>query len=341
MEWEELIAQFRDLGGTAENVRIGKGIRGRGVFVIDPAKPAVLDTPENLIVPVEDVEIRGGRMTIKTHASLGERERSFFDAYQEHFGWGAGLSEELEQSQRQWSRLPAPVVESIRSMGALEDIDQRFLAPTPDVCFNLYVRTRNFDYRGRPHVVPVVEIVNHFSGAAGYDFSSGIGVKGTYADEMLVRYNVGDTWKLAMGSGFNDLTAFAYSLALTVEVHGRQIAIGRDFDCADLRDGVKFPRVESSGGAMRLPYLMLGCSAAPDLPRAIFRSIALPSLPLSQADETFDTIVRFNKAKFLALVRTLREYDGPIVSMLKDAAINQMDRLACCIGARTLPGAPV
>ena len=37
--WNEMLDEFRALGGVAENIRLGHGVFGRGLFPIDPAKP--------------------------------------------------------------------------------------------------------------------------------------------------------------------------------------------------------------------------------------------------------------------------------------------------------------
>jgi len=37
--WDELVDEFRALGGTLENVRLGHGALGRGLFPIEPGRP--------------------------------------------------------------------------------------------------------------------------------------------------------------------------------------------------------------------------------------------------------------------------------------------------------------
>src|SRR5580704_15806069 len=83
--WEDLLAEFRALGGTAENIALGHGQSGRGLFPIDPAKPVRVRTPPNLLVPSEDTELRNGQLVVKASAMIGVRERSFFDHYQKEF----------------------------------------------------------------------------------------------------------------------------------------------------------------------------------------------------------------------------------------------------------------
>ena len=88
MEWDELIGEFRELGGVAENVRLDRGALGRGIFVCDPDKPAALHASENLLFRVADVVLRDGQLRAK---GASERRRAAnaasFDAYERYFGW--------------------------------------------------------------------------------------------------------------------------------------------------------------------------------------------------------------------------------------------------------------
>ena len=337
MDWERLFAEFRDLGGVAENVRLGEGPFGRGIFVVDPAKPATLHASENLLVLVDDVEIRNGQMMVKAESSLGPREREFFQNFQRYFGWGAGLFDELWRSQTEWSRLPPEVILAITNIGALEDPDRRFLPPTVELCLYAFVRTRYFTNRAKPYLAPVVELGNHSSSAAGYVVKDGIGLTGKFDDEVFGRYNLGDSIGHALYSSFSDRAVFAHSLAVTVDIDGqKRISVARDINVHDLHDGIRYPRVTRDGSTIHLPFLVLGFTAAPDVPRAVFRKILSSDLTAPRADETFDTIAHFNRTKFLDLLRILDKYDTPLIRMLKEAAINQLETLSYCVGARSL-----
>ena len=76
MDWQELVAEFRSLGGIAENVRLGEGPFGRELFAIDPSKPIEVRTSENILVRGKDVEIRDGQLVAKSPANLRHRERA-------------------------------------------------------------------------------------------------------------------------------------------------------------------------------------------------------------------------------------------------------------------------
>lgn len=194
MDWDELVGAFRELGGVAENVRLGWGPLGRGIFVCDPARPVKVHAPENLLFPVNDVEIRDGQLALKATAKVGERERLFFETYERHFGWGAGGFEECWNLQRQWSELPTDVTRYLTAMGALDDPQKRFLPPSADVCLERFVQERWFTYGGEAKLAPVVDLLNYSSYTNGFDIVNGISVAGRFTDEVVVRYNLGDAW---------------------------------------------------------------------------------------------------------------------------------------------------
>lgn len=335
MDWDELLAEFCALGGIAENVRLGVGPLGRGIFVNDSGRPATLHASENLLVPTDAVEVRDGQLKVKAGADVGAREAAFFEALHADFGWGAGLLHELQAAQSAWNGLPHEVVEFINGMGALIDPQVRFLPPTPEVCFYQLVRTRHALYQGKHCFMPLIDFVNHSSRVPTYVLQDGIGVTGDFAGEMLVRYNGRDSWANALTYGFAELATYAYSVSIAVDLYGRyQLSIRRDVSDVEFREGAGFPIVNLENGTIELSFLTLGHYAATDVPRGMFRSVMAPYLTAAEADQVFDSIAHFNRLKFLSLVRLLRRYDGPMVRMLEDAALDQLELLSGCVGAR-------
>jgi hypothetical protein len=337
MVFDEVLAEFRRLGGVAENVRLGEGKFGRGIFVVDPSAPATLHAPENILVPADEVEVRDGNLVLRNETALGPAERAFFETLHRSFGWGAGLFEEIWQAQESWSRLPSDVVTAIANMGGTFHPQMRFVPPSSDICFYHFIKSRDFSYDGKFYIAPLIDLVNHSSGVPTYVLENGIGVAGRFADEMLVCYNLVDAWAYAIVYGFLEPAPQAYSLAITVELYGRhKLTINRDVGTFENRQGIRFPAVEIEGNTIVLSHLLLGQTNVPDLPRGLFRQIMQPYVNAAQADEVFDSIARFNRSKFIALLRTLRQYDTPLVRMLEEAAINQLEALAACVGARAL-----
>ena len=129
MEWEPLLSEFRALGGVAENVRPGEGPFGRGLFAIDPSRPVNVHASRNVMIPVEDLEVRDDRLAIRAGSAVGQRARDFFLNLQIRFGWDAALFDDLWKRQLAWSRLAPPIVAEIHGMGTVEDPEHRFVAP--------------------------------------------------------------------------------------------------------------------------------------------------------------------------------------------------------------------
>lgn len=337
MNREELLAEFRSLGGVFENARIGEGATGRGVLVLDPAKPAIVHVPPNLLVPIGDVEVRDGRLTLKTHGKIGARERVFFETYQRHFGWNAGLFEEVAAQQAEWYELPDEIRRQICTMGAVGNPESRFEAPTIDACLKNYIETRDVYFKGKPHIAPLLELINHSPTGSDYAIEDGVTLAGTFDAEVFARYNVRDAWAVALHYGFAHRSPYAYSLAITVDIYAnKRLVVERDAAAVRMVDGIRYPRREDDGDIVTLTNVMLGDSTAMDVPRAVFRKLLSAELTISQADEVFEGIAFYNRRRFLDILWALQKYEGNVVGMLRAAAIHQLHALSACVGARTL-----
>ncbi len=334
MQWDELLAEFRALGGVAENVRLDRGPRGRGVFVVDAGRPATLHIPKSLTVPVDALELRDGEVKV-VRGRVDDRVAAFYENYQKFFGWSAGGRDEALALQREWNELPAEVVNFIKTMGVLDHPERRFMAPDDHVLFDEHVRARMFQDRSGPFMIPMIDLVNHSSPARGYVVENGVGVSGSFSDEVLVRYNNFDAMTMVLHYGFADLSAFASSIGITVDLPGgRRLSIARDVSASETRNGIAFPIVTIADATIRLSYLMLGIQGATDVPRGVFRSLMKPFVDRAAADEIFDGIAHFNRVRFINFLRTLRKYDGRLIGELQEASINHLDTLSYCIGAR-------
>lgn len=334
MNWDELIAEFRSLGGTAENVTLRKGRFGRGLFAIDPAKQVRLHVPENLLVKTEDIELRDGHLVIKTSSKLPERERAFFEHYQREFLWGAGVFDDLWEKQRSWSQLPEAIKIKLKEM-VVED-ENRFSEPTNDGCFERYKKTRQIPYQSDDVIMPIIELVNHSDVSNNvYIFRNGIGVEGVVDDEVLVRYSDVDIWTRVLNAGFSSKSLLAYSLVLGIEYESYKIKLYRVFREKEKFRGVPLPRLAINGGIYQLSYLLLGSFRDPPMPRGIFLHV-LRNTPIPNPNVLFDLIQHVNRTKFLELLRLLDDFDGPLVATLRSAAYYQLEALSAYWGAKPL-----
>ena len=333
MTFEELLVDFRNAGGTAENVRLGLGRVGRGLYPIDPTKPSKVFTPRSLMVPVHAIELHDDALHVKPGVVSADAARIFMLA-QLHFGWSAGGREQIWELQTQWHTLAPALVTDIEALGVIDKSGRRFAAPSADVCVADYLQARHFG-ANISSVAPVVDLVNHSRDAEGYMSEGGFGVSGTFANEMHVRYNFSDAIALMLAYGFTQVTHFAFSVGITISLaNGLTLSVKRDHNECESRAGVAFPKVVRDGNVVHVSHVKLGSLTTPDLPRSIFRSAMSHLIDQAGADSVFDMIAQFNRTRFIHLLRALRTFDGPLVRALEQACLNQLETMAACVGAR-------
>jgi hypothetical protein len=320
-DWRALLAELRALGGTAENVTLRHGTRGRGLFPLNPADPVRLLLPPNLLVNAEDTEIRDHRLVVKTSAAIGEQERTFFDRYQEDFSWGAGVFDDLWQTQLAYSQLP----EDVR--GALPVNGSFFFEPSEDRCHKLYVKTRQIIYDNAHVLMPLVELVNHDSAFSGYETQNGLAIGGMFDREVLVNYGRNDCWGMATTYSFWDTQNAAYSLTGNFKFGDSHIEISRKTWLSKRVNGYPMPIVRVVESTIRFPFLMLGDVQNPHLPRSIFLHI-VKDTPIKEPDVLFDLIHHYNRLLFLKFLQASDGNATPLVAMLRSAAYQQLSTLS-------------
>jgi hypothetical protein len=324
-------AEFLALGGTVENIELRQGPRGRGIFPIDPTKPARLHVAPNLLVRSEDTEIREGQLVVKASVAVMRRERAFFENYQRDFSWGAGVFEDLWQAQLAWSQIPEKVQAALKEIAP--GSSDRFLEPSPDICHKRYLRTRQITYRGKPVLMPLVELVNHGIGAKGYDQNGGIDVGGNFEGEVLVSYGADDCWGLAVTYGVCELLNYAYSVKATYKFENYRVEILRAFNRAGHFNGFVLPAVRVEDSVIRFPFLLLGNTRLPHLPRAVFLHVTR-NTPLQRPDDMFDLIQHYNRMLFLKFLRASEGVETPPTIMLRSAAFQQLETMSSYWGRR-------
>ena len=329
-DWGALLAELCALGGTAENIIVRHGPRGRGVFPLNPANPVRLHLPPNLLVNAEDTEIRDGRLVIKASASIGARERAFFDSYQQDFSWGAGVLDDLWQTQLAWSRLPQDIRDALPVDGA------DFSEPSEVLRHKHYVKTRSI-IRGAARVImPVVELVNHDSAFPGYGSQDGVAVGGVFEGEVLVNYGGGDCWGMATNYGFCNARNQAHSLPGNFKFEDYCIEICRNAEPSKRIDGYTMPIVSVEDNTIRFPFLTLGNVQTPHEPRSIFLHVT-KNTPIRQPDALFDLIHHYNRLLFLKFLQASEGHATPFVAMLRSAAYQQLTTLSSHWGTASLP----
>ena len=329
--WEELTEEFRALGGVADNIRLGEGASGRGLFPIDPGRPFRLRVPENLLVSTADIMFESGVLRVGPGANAGARECKFVEDYYAHLAWGAGGRAEIERIFEQAQALPPelrPKLASEYHCGSWFD------EPTPGLIETQFIESREFGYKGRDVLMPFVDLANH-GDAFAYVSDGGIAIKGTAGGEITVRYAETDTYGLFRSWGFSAESTIALSVELEGTVETSRLYIERQTSAAKAGSQPWVPVLTRGDGAIKLSFLMLGSQKTPRLCRGIFRRV-LRDAGFNDVDEAFDKVRRANLQHFLKLLADLETLEGAMVQSLRRMARCQLQALAFCFGVHEI-----
>jgi hypothetical protein len=353
--WQELIEEFCALGGRAENVRLGQGKFGRGLFPIDPSRAVELHTPENLLFPVDALFFEAGTLRVAPSSNAGSREIAWFERYAAGLSWGAGGREDVERFIREMRELPPEVRTELGNSFGLDYC----LAPmSEDLVGNYFLSARAIAYHdansktGHPEsdknpaskkagkvIMPIIELAN-FGDEATFEFERGVSLRGVFKDEVRVRYSRQDTLGLFQGWGFSLERAVAFSRCLSMStpfgklVVKRQLAKEKPHEIPDV-GSVMLPELSAEGSVVTLSSVMLGNKLAPRLPRGIFQRL-FREAGLPGADEIFDQVRHTNSLAFLHLLELLEGVAGPQAASLRAMARLQLTTMAHCYGSRPL-----
>lgn len=327
--WDEMLGEFRALGGTADNVCLKHGAFGRGLFPCDPSRPVKVHIPESLLVDAKYVQFENEVFRVGPGAPIGNREKNFLESYQRDFSWGTGRQEIVELLQMTHDA-PSELRELMRTPFNAE----HWLAePTAKAIQERFLDSRVIRYKGVGVVMPIVELANH-GHAARYETGDGVGLSGTFSGEILVRYQLGDPLNVFNKWGFaSGGEAFALSLHVGLESSSGSLLLRRG-DVSLKPDRKPFyPDVSIAGGKMTLSYMMLGHKNYPKLARGNFHRI-MKDAGRGDADETFDKIQHINRMQFYRLIAASEGAAPKLGRLLRDVARFQLEAMSHNVGTR-------
>lgn len=329
--WDDMLEEFRALGGAAENIRLGQGDFGRGLFPVDPTKPVNIHVPENLLVGVKDMVFAEGKLQVGPNAKVSDRERAWLDRYQEDYAWGGGGADEARQTVEMAAALPADLREVL--------IVKYRLAPwfqdaTEELIRNRFFNARTITYRGGSVVMPVMELANHGEGN-GYDVSKGVALRGIFPGEVYAQYAEFDSFDFFRSWGFATPRPLAFSMALTGSIQSARLQIKQDFAGVMTSPRDWIPNIDKTDGAIALSFAMIGNQKFPRLSKGIFYRL-MRDAGYSGFEEAFDLVQHTNRLYFLDLIAAVDGIDLPMARTLRSMAQFQLRAMSFCFGVREI-----
>ena len=330
--WEEMLEEFRALGGIADNVRLDDGPIGRGLFPIDPSKAIRVLIPESLLVDLKYTTIEeDGVFRLHPEAPVGAREKAFLENYQRDFSWGVSH----QDSKALLQMIQGAPIELREFLASPLNADEWLAGPFPKAIGERFLSSRVYSrVKGRAVIIPIVELANHGHDTNYVDNGEGIGLSGLFSSEILVEYNSGDPLDFFHGWGFASPTErFALSLRVRLETPSGPLVIKRDRDPFSTETDKKifYPEVSMEGDELTLSSLLLGHKEMPLLPRSIFYQLMRDSRR-SGAEEIFEKIQHINRMQFYKLYALSESATPPLSRLLRDVARYQLEAMSHCIG---------
>lgn len=327
--WDEMLDEFRALGGTADNLCLRQGAYGRGLFACDPSKPVKVLVPESLLVDVKHVLFENDAFRVGPDAPIGPRQRSFLESYQREFSWGTARGE-IEELLQMTHDAPAELRELMKTPF---NSDRWLAEPTAKAIQERFLDSRVIRYKGLDVVMPILELTNH-GHAARFETGNGVGLSGNFAGEILVLYQLADPLHIFNKWGFaSGGEPFALSLHMGLEGKSGSLVLRRD-DVRLKPDSRPFyPQVTIADDKMTLSYMMLGHKSYPKLARGNFERI-MKDAGHGHAQETFDRIQHINRMQFYRLIAACEGAAPRLGRLLRDVARFQLEAMSHSVGTR-------
>ncbi len=329
--WDTLIKEFRAFGGTANNVIQREGSFGLGLFPIDPSKPVELRVPDQLLIDIDNVELKNGEIVLKDESRYPKGFGDWYRRFQANYSWGAEAKNSIYAFETGLKSLPEDIKNSLNSLGL--PIKDRFSGTIEDEeIFQRFILTRQINKENKLYLMPMIELVNHSPNQSSWGIDDkSIYIEGQYNEEILVRYSVSDPLRRLFQYGFNCKEPIAFSTNLSINHKGEKIYVKGGINFEHLKN-FKFVRQDSS---LIVDRPMLGSLNQPRKPRTIFReSCAAASTENINPDELFDQIHQLNRITMITLLRKLENVETFISQQLREACLDQIIALSHHYGFR-------
>jgi hypothetical protein len=327
--WELMLHAFRGLGGRIDNVARKPGLSGRGLVPIDPEKPILIHVPTNLIVSLSDLEFADDRLRVKEDATSGIGERAFLEHYLNDVAWNGGGKAEATTFFAGLDELPPEVRDLLSSEFAMKPLfeggDERVQ--------QWFLNSRCLGWRGGFVIVPLIELIEHDSSAKPAVDHDGFALSGRFTGEIRMKRIQQDPVFFFRRFGYASPERIAFSQPLSLEPEGCTIEVQKTINMGAKLGSMRVPEFKREGDVLGISCLMLGNSAAPRVPRGIFRAMT-KGMSLADADQIFDFIQHHNRMIFLGVLKTLEPFQGRMIREFRTVVLYQLEAMSYCVGAR-------
>lgn len=324
--WDNTLQRFRALGGIVDNVELREGIFGRGLFAINPNLPVAMSVPEHLLCHTDWLQFDAqGKLILTDDCDWNDETKSFYLDYQQYYGIGGILIQQMIQQQTEFFNLPETIKSILIGYGM-----GKYLFKEPDLklCLDIYKFSRRIYLAEEKYaLMPIIELVNHDERSKKtFNKDPNIGISGSFKDEILIHYGMaGDASLMFENYRFSTPKPYAFSGSLAINLGGKVIKISRFVNIFTKNDKTNMPKLKVQGNEIHLSYLVIGSVNDKYSPKKAFtRLMETVGMPANIASNVFDGIVEQNKKFLLHLLEELKPLEGSVADGLRTMAKHQL-----------------
>lgn len=170
-KWCLVKQQFQELGGIAENVELREGLNGRGLFPLDQACKVSLVCPYELLVSLDEIEIRRGELIFIESSDKSTKIRDFVEFYYSSFVWNDHIRRQAIAFAHSIINLPEEL-KIVLNNYKLVDLRIFSLLNDENEVLKRFLSQRQVIFKGKRFLAPVWDLVNHSSFALPFRFTS-------------------------------------------------------------------------------------------------------------------------------------------------------------------------
>ena len=324
--WQQILIEFRALGGVAENIDLRKGAYGRGIFPLDPELPSKIQVPEDLLINAKYLHIDSKEIKINRDSPYTPETKIFIDNYLKSIAFEACIWDEINEFEDGLRELPFEVIKLLENLGAL-DLKARHKGNWQEVIFNNFIQSRFIDYKNQKCLAPIFELVNHNHNFQTFstNANSGISTEKRKGDhEFLHSYSKGnDPIRMFFGYGFSSNEPFAFSFPITINVSTTKKPVRIQGG-----SGIEgLIHLQNQDNELLLDYLPIGNKFDPTFPIRQLTATLKP-FPEYKPREILNKAFTSNQEEICNLLLKLDQSNSRISSLLKETLCYQLSAIA-------------
>ncbi|CAN4267738.1 hypothetical protein MCEMSEM29_00479 [Methylophilaceae bacterium] len=297
MKFTEILEQFRALGGTANNIELRYGSFGKGLFPIDPKLPIKIVAPDSILISPNCIKLNNKnqiRLKLRYKFKIDSKLVTFFEQYQDFFGWGDGGVSEVQSRHLELKALPEKIKQLLLSLGWVKN---DFYAKSPKDYLKDYFISRQIGIKGESKIMPIFDLINHSAKGNSYIVDNGVRFEGIFKGELLGNYHRNfDAFHFYRNYGVPSESFTILSCDVKIEIPDiGVIKIARFDNTISSENGLLKPRIMAIDSEIHISFLEISDKTGSELPRKNFiEQMQKFNIPKAELIKIFDGLIDHN-----------------------------------------------